>query len=184
VAIPNRLDLTDERLLGNLRQVQRQNGLPEDEDLGRLSGAAAGEGGAEQVVFPNFSVEMETGTGKTYIYIRTALELFRRYGFRKFIIVVPSIAIREGVLKTFEMTRKHFAGLYENTPYHFCQYDSANLSQVRQFALSESLEFMVMTLAAFNKASNVIRQSTDRLQGETPINLVQATRPVLILDEP
>jgi len=185
IAIPNRLELTDEQLLRNLQQVQGRQGLLVDGDLQTLSGSFTNADSEEtEVAFCNFSVEMETGTGKTYVYIRTALEMLRRYGFRKFIIVVPSIAIREGVLKTFEVTRKHFAALYGNTPYHFCQYDSANLSQVRQFALSESLEFMVMTLAAFNKATNVIRQSTDRLQGETPIHLLQATRPVLILDEP
>ena len=82
------------------------------------------------------------------------------------------------------MTLKHLQELYDNTPYRFYAYDSENLSQVRQFAISASLEFMVMTIDSFNKASNVIRQSKDQLQGETPIHLVQATRPILILDEP
>ena len=184
VTVPNRLDLTGERMLANLRQVQEGNGLVPDEKLAPLSGEVKAVNGTVQVAFSNFSVEMETGTGKTYVYIRTALELFRRYGFRKFIIVVPSIAIREGVTKAFQVTEKHFKQLFENTPYHYCVYDSANLTQVRQFALSESVEFMVMTIAAFNKATNIIRNSTDRLQGETPIHLLQATRPILILDEP
>src|SRR5260370_17027672 len=127
---------------------------------------------------------METGTGKTYVYIRTALELFRRYGLRKFIIVVPSVAVREGVLKTLQITNKHLRALYENIPYRYYIYDSANLAQVRQFALSDSIEIMVMTIDSFNRASNVIHQSTDRLQGETPIHLVQTARPILILDEP
>ena len=140
--------------------------------------------GVKPARFANFSVEMETGTGKTYVYIRTALELFRRYGLRKFIVVVPSVAVREGVLKTFEITEKHLRELYDNVPYRYYAYDSANLSQVRQFALSDGVEMMVMTIDSFNKASNVIRQTTDRLQGETPIHLVQATRPILILDEP
>jgi len=196
VAVPNRLELPDETILANLRAVQERNGLKPDPELRILSGpdgapAPCGPsdsptpgGPSDQATFVNFSVEMETGTGKTYVYIRTAFELFRRYGFRKFIVVVPSVAIREGVLKTFEVTRKHLARLYGNTPYHFCSYDSGSLSQVRQFALSDSLEFMVMTLAAFNKASNIIRNSTDKLQGEKPIDLVRATCPVLILDEP
>lgn len=127
---------------------------------------------------------METGTGKTYVYVRTVLELFRRYGLRKYIVVVPSVAVREGVLKTLQVTAKHFQELYGNPPYSYYVYDSANLSQVRQFALSDGAEIMVMTIDAFNKAANVIRQSTDRLQGEKPLHLVQATRPVLILDEP
>jgi len=182
--IPNRLDLSADQVLANVREVQARAGLDPDPELRCLSGDADTAGGCQRVQFPNFTVEMETGTGKTYVYIRTALELFRRYGFRKFIIVVPSVAIREGVLKTFEVTAKHFRQLFGNTPYQYCVYDSANLTRVREFALSESVEFLVMTLAAFNKASNVIRASTDRLQGETPIHLLQATRPILILDEP
>jgi type III restriction enzyme len=103
---------------------------------------------------------------------------------RKFIIVVPSIAIREGVLKTLRVTESHLRELYGNPPYRYYVYDSENLSQIRQFALSDGIEMMVMTIDSFNKASNVIRQTTDRLQGATPIHLVQAARPVLILDEP
>ncbi|MBC7084631.1 MAG: DEAD/DEAH box helicase, partial [Firmicutes bacterium] len=108
----------------------------------------------------------------------------QRYGLRKFIIVVPSVAIREGVLKNLRITEEHFRQVYQNPTYRYYVYDSASLAQVRQFALSDGLEIMVMTLASFNRAANVIRQSTDRLQGETPLHLVQATRPVLILDEP
>ncbi|MBX7252888.1 MAG: DEAD/DEAH box helicase family protein, partial [Candidatus Promineofilum sp.] len=192
-AVPNRLDLSDDELLRNLRAVQKRSFDPGDEDplyqgdaaLQWLEGETETADGRTPVRFANFSVEMETGTGKTYVYLRTALELARRYGLRKFIVVVPSVAIREGVLKTLEMTRAHFRELFDNAPYRFYAYDSANLSQVRQFALSDSVEFMVMTLAAFNKKDvNVIHQSTDRLQGATPIHLVQAARPVLILDEP
>ena len=108
---------------------------------------------------------METGTGKTYVYLRTALELFSRYGYRKFIIVVPSIAIREGVLKTLQITEKHFHDLYDNTPYRYYVYDSANRSQVHHFAQSNNIEFMVMTLDAFNKASNVIRSKLRQIAG-------------------
>ncbi len=184
-AVSNPLDLSDTRLLHNLQVIQNINTITPDPELKYLQGQIQTAAGSQTVRFPNFSVEMETGTGKTYVYLRTALELFKQYGFRKFVIVVPSIAIREGTLKTLQITQKHFQGLYDNTPYRFYAYDSANLSQVRQFTLSDSVEFMVMTLAAFNKAhKNVIHQTTDRLQGETPIHLIQAARPILILDEP
>src|SRR5437588_9159025 len=127
---------------------------------------------------------METGTGKTYVYLRTALGLDRRYGLRKFIIVVPSVAIREGVLKTLKVTQSHLRGLYDNVPYRYTVYDSKSIAKVRQFAQSDCVEILVMTIDSFNKDDNVIRQTTDRLQGATPIHLVQAARPVLILDEP
>lgn len=182
--VPNRLDLSDEQLLENLRDVQAANGLAADDVLQVIEEQIETAEGDRAARFFNFSVEMETGTGKTYAYIRTALELYRRYGFRKFIVVVPSLAIREGVLKDLAVTAPHFRELYGNLPYRYYAYNSENLSQVRQFALSDSVELMVMTIDAFNRASNVIRQSTDRLQGETPIHMIQACRPVLILDEP
>ena len=183
-AVPNRLDLDEDAILKNLQSIQAQNSLEPDAGLKTIEAEIETASGVKTIKFPNFSVEMETGTGKTYVYLRTALELFRQYGMRKFIVVVPSVAIREGVLKTLKITEKHFAGLFGNTPYRYYVYDSSNLSQIRQFALSTSVEIMVMTIDSFNKATNVIKQSTDRLQGETPIYLVQATRPILILDEP
>jgi type III restriction enzyme len=167
-----------------LRAWTARNGITPDAALQCIAGRIETAAGPKDARFYNFSVEMETGTGKTYVYLRTALELYRRYGLRKTIVVVPSVAVREGVLKTLQITASHFRALYANLPYRYYAYDSANLAQVRQFALSDSVEIMVMTLAAFNKASNVIRQTTDRLQGETPVHLVQAARPVLILDEP
>lgn len=183
-AVPNSLDLDDDALLKNLQTVQTATGVKPDEALQWIEATVDTAGGPQTVRFPNFSVEMETGTGKTYVYIRTTLELYRRYGFRKFIVVVPSIAIKEGVLKTLEVTQAHLRELYGNTPYRYYVYRSDNLTTVRQFALSDGVELMIMTIDSFNKASNVIRQSTDRLQGETPIHLVQAARPILILDEP
>jgi type III restriction enzyme len=183
-AITNHLDLDEANLLRNLRQVQEANRLPQDAALQVIESEIDTAEGHKFVRFANFSVEMETGTGKTYVYLRTALELHRRYGLRKYIVVVPSVAIREGVLKTLQITETHLRGLYDNVPCRYYIYDSANLSQVRQFALSDGVEIMVMTIDSFNKASNVIRQTTDRLQGETPIHLVQAARPILILDEP
>lgn len=181
VASPNRLDLTEVSLLANLTRVQAEQGIAPDQSLQFVE---VGQDADEGARFPNFSVEMETGTGKTYVYLRTALELSRRYGFRKFVVVVPSVAIREGVLKDLDMTKEHFGELYRDVPYRWSVYDSAKLGVIRQFALSDGLEFLVMTIDSFTKESNVIRQSTDRFQGETPIRLVQATRPILILDEP
>jgi type III restriction enzyme len=184
-AIPNRLDLSEKDLLANLQKVQAGNGLgPVDKKLIRIEKTIETAEGKKDVSFVNFSVEMETGTGKTYVYLRTAFELNRRYGMRKFIVVVPSVAVREGVLKTLEITEKHLRELYDNVPCRYYAYDSANLTQIRQFALSDGIEIMIMTIDSFNKASNVIHQNTDRLQGETPVHLVQATRPILILDEP
>jgi type III restriction enzyme len=183
-AVANRLDLSETELLDNLQAVQTQNDIAPDPELICIEERIETATGSKDVRFYNFSVEMETGTGKTYVYLRTALELYRRYGLRKYIVVVPSVAIREGVLKTLQITEKHFQELYDNAPYRYYAYDSANLSQVRQFALSDGVEIMVMTIAAFNKASNIIRQTTDRLQGETPVHLVQTAHPVLILDEP
>ncbi len=169
--IPNRLDLDSEQLGTRLKEIQEANEIETDD--------FSSNG------FPNFSVEMETGTGKTYIYLRTVLELFQNYGLRKFIVVVPSVAIREGVLKTLQITESHFKELYDNLPYRYCVYDSEKLSQVRQFALSDSIEIMVITMASFNTPSkNVIYKNNDRLQGEKPIDFIKATRPILILDEP
>ncbi|MDO8532950.1 MAG: DEAD/DEAH box helicase family protein [Dehalococcoidia bacterium] len=183
-AVANRLDLDEGALLANLQSVQEQNGVAQDPALQCIEETIETAAGPKAVRFPNFSIEMETGTGKTYVYLRTVLDLNGRYGLRKFIVVVPSVAIREGVLKTLAITEKHLKELYGNPPYRYYIYDSENLSLVRQFALSDGIEIMVMTIDSFNKASNVIRQTTDRLQGETPIHLVQAARPILILDEP
>ena len=183
--IANQLDLSNNALLENLHGAQRANDLGATNDaLATLSGVRETPDGPTEVAFPNFSVEMETGSGKTYVYIRTALELAARYGLRKYIIVVPSVAIREGVLKTFQMTKAHFAALYNNVAYQCAVYDSGNITRVRGFANSSAIEFLVMTIDSFNKASNVIRQSADRLMGDTPLQLIQATRPILILDEP
>ncbi|MGH7170605.1 MAG: DEAD/DEAH box helicase family protein, partial [Gemmataceae bacterium] len=182
----NRIDLTEDQLFANLRAVQARN-LPEkdrDDALRTIEDDIPAAGGTMKARFPNFSVEMETGTGKTYVYVRTALELNRRYGLRKFIIVVPSVAIREGVLKTLKITQDHLRALYDNVPYRPTVYDSRSIAKVRQFAQSDCVELLVMTIDSFNKEDNVIRQSMDRLQGATPIHLVQAARPVLILDEP
>lgn len=183
-SVENHLDLDAETILGNLQEVQTQNNIPVDSTLQYIDVNIGVAKGRQKVSFTNFSVEMETGTGKTYVYLRTIFELYLRYGLRKYIVVVPSVAIREGVIKTLKVTEKHFQELYSNTPYHYYTYDSENLTRVRQFVVSDSIEIMVMTIAAFNKDANVIRQSTDRLQGDTPIHMIQSVRPILVLDEP
>lgn len=134
--------------------------------------------------FPVFTVEMETGTGKTYTYFRTIHELKQHFGFRKYIIVVPSVAIYEGTIKAFKQTKEHFKTLYGNENIHLTEYDGQQVNRVRGFATSSFTEIMVMTIDSFNKASNVIYKSTEKLQGEwLPFQYLQATRPILILDE-
>lgn len=167
----NRLTLLDEEVESNLRDVQQRNGIAP-------SGALA-KGQYD------FTVEMETGTGKTYVYLRTIFELHRRYGFSKFLIVVPSVAIKEGVYKTLQVTEEHFRGLYANVPYEFSVYDSSKLGQVRSFATSASIQIMVMTKSAIDKLEvNNFYQPTEKLNDERPVDLVQQTRPIVIVDEP
>ncbi len=184
LAVANRLDLSEARLFENLATVQERGRITRDLGVRYIEGDVEVRERSEQVRFPNFSVEMETGTGKTYVYIRTLLELHRHYGMRKFVVVVPSVAVREGVLKTLRDTEAHFRVIFDNAAYRHYRYDSANLVQVRQFAQSNGVEVMVMTIDSFNKAANIMVRAMDQMQGQTPIHLVQATRPILILDEP
>lgn len=164
----NALFLDDTAILENMHAVQKAHNLPLTEDLeGR-----------------NFCIEMETGTGKTYVYTKTIFELNKRYGFTKFIIVVPSVAIREGVYKSFEITKEHFGMLYNNVPCRFFIYNSAKLSDVRQFATSSNIEIMIINIDAFRKAENIINQEQDRLNGETAMRYIQDTNPIVIIDEP
>jgi type III restriction enzyme len=183
-AVSNQLILDEIEILENLKNVQTINGVSVDSDLKHIETKTTLIEGEVRVQFPNFSVEMETGTGKTYVEIRTLLELYRCYGMRKFIIVVPSIAIREGILHSLQATNEHFKEHYSNPPYRYYIYDSSSLSDIKRFSLSNGIEIMIMTLASFNKDINVIKQPTDRLSGETPIHLIQACKPILILDEP
>jgi type III restriction enzyme len=169
LAIGNVLRISEERLLQNVRTIQAGNGVA---PVDRLDGR-------------NFSVEMETGTGKTYVYLRTIFELRQRYGFTKFIIVVPSVAIREGVLKNIELTRDHFADIYGNVPLDAWVYDSKQVSRLRQFATSNQLQVLIINIDAFNKLdNNIIHRESDRLSGRRPIEFIQATNPIVILDEP
>ena len=168
--IPNLLNLPKEKILENLQEIQRRNGLP-------LSNI-------DDLVEPyNFTIEMETGTGKTYVYLRTILELNQKYGFSKFIIVVPSVAIKEGVLKTLDITKEHFKQLYENLPYTYFSYKSDNLVMVRMFGQDTNLQIMVITRDAFNKDINIIHNVHDKM-GDKPIEIIKKTNPIVILDEP
>lgn len=145
----NQLDLAEDRILANLQAVQQRHGIPQDDKLECIEETISTARGEVSVRFPNFSVEMETGTGKTYVYLRTALLLHRRYGMRKF-IVVPSVAVCERVLKTLKITQDHLRAIDDNVPYRFTTYDSKSIGKVRQFAQSDCVAILVMTIDSFN----------------------------------
>jgi type III restriction enzyme len=169
LGLGNQLALDKAELLLNLRTVQQVNTLPVSDALDGM----------------NFSVEMETGTGKTYVYLRTIFEMHQRYGFSKFIIVVPSVAIREGVMTSLRLMKEHFQTLFGNVAFDSWVYDSKQYSKLRQFAFSNTLQILVMNIDAFNKqANNVIHQDKDQLSGRKPIEFVQAAQPIVVLDEP
>ena len=170
LGVGNRLQLVDEELLDNLHAIQLDNGL---RPAGNL---ASGD----------FTVEMETGTGKTYVYLRTIFELNKNYGFTKFVIVVPSVAIKEGTKKTLEITRDHFENLYPKAKgYEYFLYDSSKPGQVRSFATSSNIQIMVTTVGAINKKDvNNLYKEHENTGGERPIDLIKATSPIIIVDEP
>jgi type III restriction enzyme len=194
LGVGNRILLAEDTLLANTRVVQMRNDIDVPEPEAALQSWELFDGPANQVRrCPHFSVEMETGTGKTYVYLRTIFELSQRYGFQKFIIVVPSVAIREGVLKNIEITREHFRTLYNNLPFEHFVYDAKRVNRLRQFAVGNSLQFLVINIDAFRKnftgteeeqKSNVIYKESDKLSGRPPIEFVQAARPIVIIDEP
>ena len=175
--VGNALLINDAALQNNMNAVQRRNKLP----LTSIKAPTEGETGG---VSRSFCVEMETGTGKTYVYTKTIFELNRRYGFSKFIIVVPSVAIREGVYKSFQITAEHFGSYYDNVPCRYFIYDSKKLSDVRQFATSGNIEIMIINIDAFKKAENIINQAQDKLNGETAMRYIQDCNPIVIIDEP
>ena len=169
LGVGNRLTLLDDELHKNLADIQLRGGLPPSSTL------ASGD----------FTVEMETGTGKTYVYLRSVFELNKRYGFTKFVIVVPSVAIKEGVYKSLQITEDHFKGLYAGVPLDYFIYDSAKLGQVRNFATSSNIQIMVVTVGAINKKDvNNLYKDSEKTGGEKPIDLIKATRPIVIVDEP
>ena len=177
----NRLTLTEGQLLENIQNIQLGNGLKPSSrneiDRNNL----------------DFTIEMETGTGKTYVYLRTIVELYKKYGFSKHIIVVPSIPIKEGVYKSLQITKEHLRELYDNFNYNFFIYDSSKLNEVRDFSTNDGLEIMVINIDAFSKSfenpedekktANIIHRYNDSL-GYKPLDLIKNTNPVIIIDEP
>lgn len=138
-----------------------------------------------------FDIEMETGTGKTYIYLRTILELHTKYGFSKFIILVPGNAVKEGVIKTLSITKDHFSALYNNVPYNWSNYDSKNLNILNDFVENNNLEILIMNIQQINKyneenskQSNNIYKETDQLNGKKPIEMIKNINPIIFIDEP
>jgi len=188
----NQVELAPDILLKNLHTVQERNNVPKSRFLREEN---------DTYRFPNFSIEMETGTGKTYVYLRSIFELNRKYGFKKFIIVVPSVAIREGVLSSINIMREHFKGLYDNVPFDHFVYSSGNKEKLRQYATNNHIQIMVINIQAFQKDAgdiddysklsddeikrlNVIHREEDRGHGHRWIEYVQATNPIVIIDEP
>ena len=147
---------------------------------GEYVGGTAEESFASDRRFTGATVFYRDGNrnGKTYVYTKTIYELNRLYGFTKFIVVVPSEAIREGVYKSSQATEEHFPALYDNAPCRYFIYNSAKLSDVRQFATSANIEIMIINIDAFRKVENVINQQQGKLNGEAAINYIQATRPL------
>ncbi|HSH55981.1 MAG TPA: DEAD/DEAH box helicase family protein, partial [Candidatus Limnocylindrales bacterium] len=129
----------------------------------------------------HFSIEMETGTGKTYVYLRTIHELHKSYGWKKFIIVVPSVAIREGVLKNLEITRKHFSELYNKPEMNYYVWDAKKRGQAREFATNATLQILVITIDSFANDQNIMNKISDYGR---PLDYIKATNPVVIVDEP
>lgn len=193
LGIGNQIVVDEERLHENTRAVQHQNDIEITDPAAALEAWELFDAPANTArSCPHFSVEMETGTGKTYVYLRTIFELSQKYGFQKFIIVVPSVAIREGVLKNLEITEEHFNIIYNIKPEYFV-YDAKKINRLHQFATNDTLQILVINIDAFRKnftgteeekKSNVIYKESDRLSGRPPIEFVQAARPIVIIDEP
>lgn len=176
------VELSSKQLLENLHSVQTSAGVPLSKSLSKVDGLGA----------VNLDVEMETGTGKTYVYIKTMFELNKLYGWSKFIIVVPSIAIREGVAKSFRMLEDHFMEQYGKKARWFV-YDSKNLNQLDQFSQDAGLNVMIINTQAFaaslkeggrSKESRIIYSKRDEFASRRPIDVIAANRPIIIMDEP
>jgi type III restriction enzyme len=193
LGVGNQILLSEEKLTVNTRAVQQRNDIEIADPAAALEAWDLFDAPANTARrCPHFSVEMETGTGKTYVYLRTIFELSQKYGFQKFIIVVPSVAIREGVLKNLEITEDHFTNIYNIKPEYFV-YDAKKINRLHQFATNNTLQILVINIDAFRKnftgtederKSNVIYKESDRLSGRPPIEYVQAARPIVIIDEP
>jgi type III restriction enzyme len=192
--VGNVLGITEAEMRANVREIQARNQIADSEIETELAHWVIDDpvNGLPRAC-PHFTVEMETGTGKTYVYLRTIMELAKNYGYRKFVVVVPSVAIREGALKSIEQTKDHLLTLY-NEPVNSFVYDSKNVNRLRQFASSNDVEIMVINIQAFVKgyeqnpddegSGNVIYRANEKLSGKRPIDFVHATRPIVIIDEP
>lgn len=163
--IANELSLSKDDIFNNLKNIQTQNQLSLSDKLDNLY----------------FSVEMETGTGKTFVYLNTIFELYQRYGWRKFIIVVPSVAIREGVLQTLNSTKTYFKDEFDSPIYHYGEYSGQKTNALKHFATSTNIEILVMNIQSFEKESNIINQQREN---GVLMELIQATNPIIIIDEP
>jgi type III restriction enzyme len=177
-SIGNALKLSEEQLLANLRVVQAANGLEQSVTLAE----SRSDNGKEVFCPLNFSIEMETGTGKTYSFIKTMYELNKVYGFKKFVVVVHSVPIREGTMKNLQITRSHFAADYANVPCVPILYDSTKLTELRHFAQSDALSVLVINIDSFTKDNNKINQKGER--AFAPIEYIRAVNPIVIVDEP
>lgn len=164
----NDILIEDKKMLQNMHEVQKRNLLPVTDSIDEKK----------------FCIEMETGTGKTYVYTKTIFELNKKYGFTKFIVVVPSVAIREGVYKSFQTTAEHFSTQYDNIPYRYFIYDSKKIHEVRRFATASTIEIMIINIDAFKKSENIINQERDSLNGEVAIDYIRNVKPIVIIDEP
>ncbi|MES2050250.1 MAG: DEAD/DEAH box helicase family protein [Pseudomonadota bacterium] len=178
-SIGNALKLFDEQLLANLQKVQKQNDVKE---VSSELIASYSDNGKEEFCRLNFTIEMETGTGKTYTFIKTLYELNKVYGFKKFVVVVPSVAIREGAIKNLEITRSHFAADYANVPCVPILYDSGKLNDLRHFAQSDALSVLVINIDSFTKDNNKIKQKGEK--AFAPIEYIKSVNPIVIVDEP
>lgn len=172
LGIGNHLAIDEDTILKNLHNIQERNDLDPTPEIEFKNNNF------------NFSVEMETGTGKTYVYLRTIFELSQKYGFKKFIIVVPSVAIREGTLKNIEITAEHFKALYNNVEFEHFVYDSKKTNRLRQFATSNQLQIMIINIDAFNKETNIFNQERNQLSGFSPRDFIHSVRPIVLIDEP
>lgn len=181
IGIGNKLELTKEELLENIQEVQERNGLKQSTFL-------------NDDPYMEFEVDMETGTGKTYVFIRTMMELNKKYDFKKFVIVVPSLAIKEGIYHSLKATEDHIKSLYDNEPYDYFVYDSDHIDQINSFATADHISIMIINIQAFNRSftnkdaltkANIIHRPNDRgPEGRPPIELIQETNPIVIIDEP
>ena len=176
--LSNNLLITQEQILNNLHNIQKRNDIKLSESLM----PSMSDDKSTTYTHLNFTIEMETGTGKTYTFLRTIYELNKVYGFKKFVIVVPSVAIREGILKSHQITHEHFQSLYDNQPINCRLYDRANISRLRNFSVSNNIEILIINIDSFTKDNNVI--NTMRETGVKPIQYIQRANPIVIIDEP